>query len=248
MAFVGENEFDNEALRKQFEEFQKRTGQSPPYNTMQPGQEDPQIPKPDAPNPTATNATETHDSSASTANQPAPDTSKWKTDGYAAPKYTASNFGNAPAGFDATKWGSAEHQTPKYVVGRIMQEAAGGTGNLADPAKREAAIAKVLEAYPGAVYDGKDKITFPDGGTVDVFTGSSAGQYGIAWQPLTEAGGVPIPGAGGMPQTNIGGQATSTSAVNALTQQNTYDELLRRLQGILGAPSQDNEALMALMR
>jgi len=193
-------------------------------------------------------STTSKDTTASTV-----DSSKWDTDGYGAPKYTAQNYGNAVAGFDQTKWADPNHQTPKYVVGRILQEASGGTGNLADPTQRAAAIAKIQEAYPGATYDGKDKIVMPDGGTVDIFTGASAGQYGIAWQPETGPGGQPLPneasaGAGGGNPFGSGG-GSSTDRINSLvpTDTSTYQRLLAQLQGIIGPQAQDREALMNLM-
>ncbi len=178
-----------------------------------------------------------------------PDTSKWDTDGYAKPGYTASNAYGAPAGFDQTKWGNADKQSPKYVVGRILQEAAGGAGNLADPEKRAAGVQKVLEAYPGSTYNGKDKITFPDGGTVDVFGKAGAGLYEIAWMPETGPGGAPLPQDNGGPSGMIGVGPSSTERINSLvpTDTSTYQALMQKLQGIIGPQATDRNALMELM-
>ena len=116
---------------------------------------------------------------------PTTDQSKWDTDGYATPSYTAQKFGSAPAGWDATKWANPNHQTPKYVVGRILSSA----GDLKNPASRDSAIKQIQQAYPGAQFNGKDKISI-DGGKswVDIFGGASAGVYSPAWMP-DEAGG-----------------------------------------------------------
>jgi hypothetical protein len=178
-----------------------------------------------------------------------PDSSQWNTDGYSKPGYVAANAYGAPGGYDGTKWNDPNHQTPKYVVGRILQEAAGGTGNLADPDKRAAAIAKVQEAYPGSVYNGKDKITFPDGGTVDVFGKSGAGLYEIAWMPETGPGGQPLPQGNGGPSGMPGVGDSSTERINSLvpTDVSTYQTLMKKLQGIIGPESTDRNALMALM-
>jgi hypothetical protein len=111
------------------------------------------------------------------------DTSSWDTNGYATPGYTAENYGDAPSGWDPQKWSNPNHQSPKYVVGRILQS----VGDLKDPNNRNKAIQLIQQAYPGTTFDGKDKITVPGIGPVDIFTGASAGQYGIAWQDLTAA-------------------------------------------------------------
>ncbi len=140
---------------------------------------------------------QTKPSNNDTPTPPPVDKSKWDTDGYGAPQYTASNFGPGLGGWDATKWADPNHQTPKYVVGRILQEASGGTGFLKDPKQREAAVANIMKAYPGATFNGKDTITMPDGGKVDIFRGAGSGEYGVAWQPITGPGGAPLPGAGG---------------------------------------------------
>jgi len=114
---------------------------------------------------------------------PTRDTSSWDTNGYATPGYTATNFGNAPSGWDQTKWTDPNHQSPKYVVGRILYS----VGDLKDPANRERAIQQIQQAYPGTTFNGKDRINVPGIGEVDIFTGASAGIYGGAWQDLTAA-------------------------------------------------------------
>lgn len=114
--------------------------------------------------------------------------SSWDTDGYATPSFTASNFGNAPSGWDQTKWTDPNHQTPKYVVGRILAS----NGDLRDANARNTAIEQIKQAYPGAQFNGKDKISI-DGGRswVDIFGGASAGIYSPAWQSEEQGGSNP---------------------------------------------------------
>ncbi len=102
------------------------------------------------------------------------DSSAWNTDGYAAPAYTAANAGSVPDGWDATKWGDPNHQTPKYAVGRILSQFPPTVDGLA------AAFPEIEKAYPGATFNGKDKLTIPGVGTVDVLKGASKG--GEAWR------------------------------------------------------------------
>jgi hypothetical protein len=88
------------------------------------------------------------------------------------------------AGWDQTKWSNADHQTPKYAVGRILSQFAPSIAGLAQ------ALPEIQKAYPGATFNGKDKITIPGVGTFDVLTNSGSGQnMGWAWQG--EGGGAP---------------------------------------------------------
>jgi hypothetical protein len=113
---------------------------------------------------------------------PPVDKSKFNTDGFASPGYTAANAGGFLRGWDETKWNDPNHQTPKYVIGRILGEASGGTGELKDAAQRDMAVKNILAAYPGATFDGKDKITMPDGGVIDIFEGAGSGLYRASFQ------------------------------------------------------------------
>jgi hypothetical protein len=132
------------------------------------------------------------------------DTSKWNTKGYAAPTSAATSSYAAPSGWDQTKWADQNYQDPKYAIGRILMEASGGTGSLKDPAQRQAAIAAIQKAYPGATFNGKDMIQLPGGGApIDIFRGASSGEYGIAFQPQ-------IPGESGQ-----GGPAASGGGFSA---------------------------------
>lgn len=106
-----------------------------------------------------------------------PQSPQANTDGYTAPKYTTAG-GNVPAGWDATKWQDQTHQTPKYVVGRILSQYPSTVQGLSQ------AVGDIQKAYPGSTFDGKDKVTIPGVGTIDVLTGASQGGNGWAWQPL----------------------------------------------------------------
>lgn len=125
-----------------------------------------------------------------------PDTSGWDTNGYSTPGYTAAagTFGTAPSGWDQAKWENPNHQSPKYVVARILQS----SGDMKDATARQSAIANIQKAYPGTTYNGKDKVTIPGVGTVDIFGGASAGVYSTAWQPVEEGGGNGQPVAGSL--------------------------------------------------
>src|SRR5262245_52032940 len=46
---------------------------------------------------------------------------QWDTGGYSKPGYISQNYNQqAVSGYDPAKWGDPLHQTPKYVVGRIL--------------------------------------------------------------------------------------------------------------------------------
>lgn len=174
------------------------------------------------------------------------DSSQWDTDGFAKPGYVAANAGKAPAGFDPDKWNNPNHQSPKYVFGRILNEASGGTGVLRDPAQREQAVGNILKAYPGATFDGKQKIKMPDGAIIDIFHGADAGHYGVAFQVEPGTGRDPngnlLPAEGG---ARSGGGDTGGIKSLVPTDTDYYNQLQAKLAEILGGPQQfDREALL----
>jgi hypothetical protein len=173
---------------------------------------------------------------------PAMDNSKWDTDGYSKPGYTAADT-HGTVLYDPAKWNDANHQTPKYVVGRIMAEA----GDMKDPNARTAAFEKIAQAYPGATYNGKDKLTMPDGGIIDVFKGAGSGEYGIQWNPETGPGGKPLEGQA-TPGSAIPTQANEQMNSYVPTDMSTYNALQARLKEILGGDAAMNkEALLSQM-
>jgi hypothetical protein len=155
------------------------------------------------------------------------DPSGWNTDGFAAPTSIAQNFrSQAPAGWDQTKWNDPTHQTPKYVWGRIAAD-----DNPND-------IDQLLSAYPGATFNGKDKVTIPGVGTVDVYRGASVGLNEPQW--LVEGGGEGAAGGGGTP--------TGDPGARGVTMPEMDDDTLARIKAELeritaGQPPRD--ALLA---
>lgn len=88
-----------------------------------------------------------------------------------------------PAGWDEKKWYDTSHQTPKYVVGRIVAK----YPHTPDGLKQ--ALPQIQAAYPGAQITGSkgDKLSIPGVGLVDVV--QAAGEGGKAWQWLPVGGG-----------------------------------------------------------
>jgi hypothetical protein len=174
-----------------------------------------------------------------------PDTSAWNTDGYAKPESTAQNFGNVLAGFDQTKWADANHQTPKYVTGRILQEASGGDGRLQSQEERDAAIAAIQKAYPGTTFNGKDKVNIPGVGEVDIFTGASRGEYGAAFQT---GGGAPKSGLASAMDMSMGGGALDMTNALIPTDDGFYAQAQQYIQSLLQPGNRlDRDALLGLM-
>lgn len=160
------------------------------------------------------------------------DTSGWDTDGYAAPQYVPKgDYGPAPPGFDAAKWADPNHQTPKYAVTRILNQY-GGT-----PEGVGKAMPELEQAYPGATFNGKDKITIPGLGTIDVVKAAGKGGEGLQWIPDDA-------GQGGAPATGTPARGATAGPAD------DGGDLLARLQAEIdriqnGAP--DRHALMAQM-
>ncbi len=113
-----------------------------------------------------------------------PDLTGAKTSGHVMPKFTTSKAGATPLGWDAGKWADPMHQTPKYVVGRIMS-----AYDLKNPEQRGQAISEIQQAYPGTTFNGKDRLTFPGGGVVDIFGAAGAGEYRPQWLSESEGDG-----------------------------------------------------------
>lgn len=157
--------------------------------------------------------------------KPPVDNSAWDTDGYSRPGYTAENYGEAPSGWDPAKWKNANHQTPKYVVGRIIQSA----GDMKIPDNRAKAIKMIQDAYPGTTFNGKDTVDIPGVGKVDIFGGAGAGIYSTAWQPLSGVGIGSFSGSGS------GGYPALPKSATPETTAAKYNSLLRqfmlRMQG-----------------
>jgi hypothetical protein len=96
------------------------------------------------------------------------------TDGYPQPRLTQMPQANAMPGWDNSKWRDPNHQTPKYVVGRLLQDIPPRTENMA------MAMQRIQAAYPGARQIGPGDVSIPGVGSVDIL--QSAGAGGKAWQ------------------------------------------------------------------
>lgn len=112
------------------------------------------------------------------------DTTGWDVDSYGAPKYIAESFGDAPAGYDPSKWADPTHQTPKYVWGRIAEEArASGADNW-----EQIAIDNFIKAYPGTQQISGDAFMTPWGESIDPFR-DFGGESGTQWMVRGDDGG-----------------------------------------------------------
>jgi hypothetical protein len=184
----------------------------------------------------------------------APDVSKWNTDGFWKPGYTAQNKGGFLKGWDETKWNDPNHQTPKYVIGGILGEAAGENRRLDDPAERAAAEAKILQAYPGSTFNGKDKITLPDGRVIDIYEGASSGDYIPSYQEIAGEGGVPHPteqaempgGSGGFVSQNRGGGPMPWESGNTQPGGDALQAIYKLLGPLMADLTKDNALQNAL--
>lgn len=126
------------------------------------------------------------------------DRSQWNTEGWATPEYLGKAAGGAMAGWDQTNWDDQNMQTPKYVVGRILSNYSPTIEGLGQ------AMAEIQQAYPGAEFDGKDKVTIPGLGTIDMLVNAGGEGGSWAWQDLTnDPGGSPL-------QTAVLGSAGET--------------------------------------
>lgn len=154
---------------------------------------------------------------------PQPPNPSWNTDGYAGPAYTAQQANqSAMAGWDQNKWGNENHQTPKYAVGRILSQYTPSVENLG------AAAAEIAKAYPGAVFNGKDKVTIPGVGTIDLLTNSGSGQN-MAWNWGTGDDGIDHGNDRRRPTVGLNGPLSSailpTSPTANFSQQGASDRL-----------------------
>lgn len=170
----------------------------------------------------------------------------WDTDGFATPAFTAPPARYGLPGFEDDKLADPNHQSPKYVWGRIA-----GSNMKDGKLDVQAAAAQLLQAYPGATFDGKDKASIPGVGTVDLVRGASAGINAPTWQPVDEGGGggggaAAGGGAGVSPLApfDAGGYTGgSLAAANPLTSESTYSKLMQQLKTILGGQDPERAAL-----
>jgi hypothetical protein len=90
---------------------------------------------------------------------------------------TTSQLPPCPLGWDAAKWVNPDHNTPKYVVGRVLWKYPPTPAGLID------ALPEVQKAIPGTTQVGDDKLDIPGVGIVDVgISFGAGGGVGWAWQ------------------------------------------------------------------
>jgi hypothetical protein len=118
-----------------------------------------------------------------------PATGNFNTDGYPRPNFVPQARGGPMPGWEASKWGDPNHQTPKYVIGRILSNFSPRTENM------DQVVAAIAQAYPGTRRTGSGDITVPGIGSTDILRAADVG--GKGWQFLGQGGG----GGGGGQQT-----------------------------------------------
>jgi hypothetical protein len=141
------------------------------------------------------------------------------------------NFGDAPPGYDAKNWNDPNMQTPKYGVTRILMSVpgAGTVGGV------KAAMADLERAYPGITFDGKDKLTHPEFGTIDVVenavTGDDNSGTGVRWGH--DDGGAAAPAGAGATGAGVdtGAQVQGLQGLDGDTLARLKAELERIMSG-----------------
>lgn len=155
------------------------------------------------------------------------DRSAWNTEGWATPEYLGRAAGGAMSGWDQTNWDDPNMQTPKYVVGRILSNYTPSIEGLGQ------AMEEIQKAYPGATFDGKDKIVIPGLGTIDALVNAGGDNMSWAWQDLTNDPGT----SGSLQQAVLGGAGDAMNQTQsildgldpALLQDPQWRELLKSL-------------------
>ncbi len=105
----------------------------------------------------------------------------YDTGGYAAPAVVTPRSGSAPPGWDQTKWADQTHQSPKYAVAGIVQDAiTSGAKNMTPDI-----LAKINAAYPGTSQVNGTTVNIPGIGEVQVINDGQvrwdeAGSFGPA--------------------------------------------------------------------
>jgi len=119
----------------------------------------------------------------STATPPPP---QYRTGGYNAPASITARTGSAPSGWDQAKWADATHQSPKYAVAGIVQQAiANGEKELSPET-----VSKIQAAYPGTTMVNSHTVNIPGIGETQVINDGV-----VRWDPPGSFG--PSSGGGG---------------------------------------------------
>ncbi len=112
------------------------------------------------------------------------------TGGYTAPAVVTPRTGAPPPGYDASKWADPNHQSPKYAVAGIVQQAiARGDKNLTPDT-----VSAIAKAYPGATQINGTSMNIPGIGTVQVMNDGQARWDNINGNdaPMGDAGGASL--------------------------------------------------------
>lgn len=97
-----------------------------------------------------------------------------KTSSSTFPGVTSASLPPCPIGWNPEKWANESHQTPKYVVGRVLSQ------YPPTPAGLKQALTNVQAAIPGTTLIGDDKLQIPGVGTIDVGVSFGSGG-GVGW-------------------------------------------------------------------
>jgi hypothetical protein len=173
--------------------------------------------------------------------QPPPDPRRWNTDGYTRPAYIAQRpSSHPPAGFERAKWNDPNHQTPKYVVGRILSQYKPRTENM------DAVVAEISRAYPGTRRTGSGDITIPGIGSADILKAADVG--GKAWHFGGGKGGGKAPLTPGAQQVQQGAMDPYTQLLQTLTNPQYLQGPGRGQEGIVHAPDPAAQQQIAAMQ
>ncbi len=131
----------------------------------------------------------------------------YSTGGYNAPASITARTGAAPSGWDQTKWDDPTHQSPKYAVAGIVQQAIDrGEKNLTPDV-----VAAIAKAYPGATQINGTSMNIPGIGTVQVMNDGQA-----RWDNINGNDAPMSPGVSAQPSAPLedvlAGQGTQASA------------------------------------
>jgi hypothetical protein len=170
---------------------------------------------------------------------PPADTSGWDVDSFGVPQYVAPRSGDAPSGWDPTKWADEKHQTPKYVWAGIYNQAKAS----GDPNWKQQAVEHLIQAYPGMKYGGKDVVYTPWGEEVDLFTDygdSPLSKNGISWGVNSGPGGGGQKGLADLIGQKVGA-SLGASTGGPLGGQSNLKEILDQIQATANAPSDQQQ-------
>jgi hypothetical protein len=151
------------------------------------------------------------------------------TNGFAKPGYAVQGAPQAMPGWDQTKWADPAHQSPKYVVGRILSQYPQTTDGL------KQAMGEIQKAYPGAQQTGEDTLSIPGVSTsVDVVKAGG----GFWWGPETDANGNPYPKGASGDAASGGDSSGGYNAGGDVATSDVIAKIVARLGAMAGGQGQ----------